>query len=649
MSPRIGDLLMQQAKESFVGRDDEKAALLDMLEEKGPIVLFIHGIAGIGKSSLLEVFSAEARARGATVIRLDCRSMEPTERGFLQELGSSTGIEVGNMNEATERLGRLGPRVILALDTYELFRLMDTWLRLTFLPALPDNVRVIICGREAPVSAWITSSQWLGLFRSLSLGPLKSQEAFELLAQARIESEDARRINRMARGHPLALRLAASAMMDRLGSHLEEATIQRVVEELTQIFLADVHDPLTRRALEAASVVRCVTLPLLKAMLPDAAPQDAFERLRALPFIESRPDGLTIHDAVRDVIASSLKSTDPCTYRDFRRAAWRHLRTEIRTVSFPELWRYTADMLYILENPEVREAFFPSAAYEFAVEPAKFEDGISIQAIIEQSDGSEAARALKTWWLRAPQTFYVVRDSDDKVAGFVCIFDPSTIKLSLLLDDPILHGYYDHLRQNPLPKGQRVMFLRRWLSLGRGEAFCPVQAVCWLEMKRLYMALRPNLRRVYGVGCDLKSYSPVLAKLGFRPIERADVKLDNRVYHAVMLDFGPASVDGWLAGLVASELGVEEGGILDIDARELVIKGKRIGLTPLEFGVIHYLYQRDGKAVSRSSLIEDVWGYSYDGGSNIVDTIILSLRKKLGERASMLETVRGVGYRLQIL
>jgi len=78
-----------------------------------------------------------------------------------------------------------------------------------------------------------------------------------------------------------------------------------------------------------------------------------------------------------------------------------------------------------------------------------------------------------------------------------------------------------------------------------------------------------------------------------------------------------------------------------------VLNGQIVGLTPLEFGVIHYLYQREGKAVSRGSLIENVWGYSYEGGSNVVDTVVLSLRKKLGQQASVIETVRGVGYRFR--
>jgi hypothetical protein len=647
MSRRVGDLLRQRARESFVDRKDEVAALLRTLEEKGPLVVFIHGIAGIGKSSLLEAFSEEARWHGAAVARLDCRSIEPTERGFIHELGTAIGSEVGTVDEATERLGRLGQRVVLVLDTYELFRLMDTWLRQVFIPALPDNVRVVLCGREAPVSAWVTSPQWQGLFRNISLGPLKSHDALELLSYIGVKEEDARHINRFIHGHPLALRLAASAVTEHLASQLEEATIQRVVEELTRLYLSDVPDPLTRKTLEAASVVRCATQSLLRAMLPDMAPQDAFERLRALPFVESGRDGLVVHDAVREVIAASLKASDPNAYRDYRRAAWRQLRTEVRSASLPELWRYTADMLYILENPVVREAFFPSGVHQFAIEPARPEDGVAIQSIIERHEGPEAARLLKTWWKRAPETFYAVRDSEGKVAGFVSIFDPADINPAFLKDDPLMRGWLNHLQHSPVLKGQRVQFMRRWLGVELGEMPSPVQAVCWLEIKRNYMALRPNLRRVYSVVCDLPTFAPICTKLGFRPLDEANVKLDDVIYYTAVLDFGPASVDGWLAGLVAAELGVEEGGILDIDAHELVLDGQHVALTPTEYGVMNYLYHHEGKAVSRVSLIENVWGYSYDGGSNVIDTIVLSLRKKLGERASVVETVRGVGYRFR--
>ena len=69
------------------------------------------------------------------------------------------------------------------------------------------------------------------------------------------------------------------------------------------------------------------------------------------------------------------------------------------------------------------------------------------------------------------------------------------------------------------------------------------------------------------------------------------------------LDSGPASVDGWLSGLVADELGIEDRGILDTDARELLVKGERLRLTQLEFGVMNHPCQPEGKAVSRASFL----------------------------------------------
>jgi len=647
MAHRVSDLLAQRAMESFVGRTDEKAVLFQMLEAGAPLVLFIHGIAGIGKSRLLEAFSVQARAQGAPVVCLDCRAIEPTERGFIQELSSAIGSDATTVEKAAERLGRLGRRVVLALDTYELFRLMDTWLRQVFIPALSENVRVILSGRLPPVSAWLTSPEWQGMFRSISLGPLSDKDALELLSRAGVNEQNAQRINHFAHGHPLALILAASAVTEQTKLDLEETAVQRVMEELTRIYLADVDDPLTRKALDAASVVRCTTQSLLWAMLPEVAPQDAFERLRALPFVESGRGGLLVHDAVHEVLAATLRAADPSKYRDYRRAAWHQLRTEVRSAGMSELWRYTADMLYIIENPVVREAFFPSGVQQFAVEPARPEDGAAIRAISELHEGLNAARLLKAWWARVPQSFYVVRDKDGEVAGFYCMFDPTTVSPVFLQEDPVVWSWWDHLRYDPVTKNQRVLFLRRWLSLEHGETPSPIQAACWLDIKRTYMALRPNLRRVYLTVCDLPAYAPAALKLGFRPIAKAEVKLDDTTYHTAMLDFGPASVDGWLAGLVAAELGVEEGGILDIDARELVLEGQRIALTPLEFGVMHYLYQHEGKAVTRISLLEYVWGYTYEGGSNVVDEVVRSLRKKLGEQASVIETVRGVGYRFR--
>ena len=107
------------------------------------------------------------------------------------------------------------------------------------------------------------------------------------------------------------------------------------------------------------------------------------------------------------------------------------------------------------------------------------------------------------------------------------------------------------------------------------------------------------------------------------------------------------TVDGWLARLVAAELGVEEDGLLDCAARELVLKSGRVSLSKLEFGVMEYLQRRPGEAVSRADLLQSVWEQNFAGGSNVVDVVIRALRKKLADKASAIETVQGVGYRLR--
>jgi len=174
------DLLAQSARESFVGRTVELQALSELLNN-GPRVVFLHGIAGVGKSALLSVFVERARAGGASVIELDCRAIEPTERGFLIALRTAIGGPISRLGQATARLQSLGERVVLSLDNYEVFRLMDTWLRQVFVPLLPENVRVLIVGRDMPAYTWLTTPGWQGLVRPIPLGSLSESESIKLL------------------------------------------------------------------------------------------------------------------------------------------------------------------------------------------------------------------------------------------------------------------------------------------------------------------------------------------------------------------------------------------------------------------------------------------------------------------------------------
>ncbi|MGD9935208.1 MAG: winged helix-turn-helix domain-containing protein [Dehalococcoidia bacterium] len=125
--------------------------------------------------------------------------------------------------------------------------------------------------------------------------------------------------------------------------------------------------------------------------------------------------------------------------------------------------------------------------------------------------------------------------------------------------------------------------------------------------------------------------------------------LDGKAHRTFRLDMGPGSVDGWLGKVVADELGIpaEERYEAPFDpiAGELVVDGGRVALTPLELGVMRMLHGRDGRPVSRADLVDEVWGYGSGATSNVVEAVVLTLRRKLGRHAPQIETVRGVGYR----
>jgi DNA-binding response OmpR family regulator len=82
---------------------------------------------------------------------------------------------------------------------------------------------------------------------------------------------------------------------------------------------------------------------------------------------------------------------------------------------------------------------------------------------------------------------------------------------------------------------------------------------------------------------------------------------------------------------------------VDPAAREAYLRGRRVGLTPLEFDLLSFLAQRPGVVWTREALLERVWRLAYPGRTRTVDVHIAQLRRKLGEPELIL-TVRGVGY-----
>ncbi len=609
MSRTLRELVEERSAE-IVGRAAEKAALLGTLEEGGQLVVFVHGIAGVGKSTLLDAFAGEARRRGATVVRIDCRSIEPTERGFLDGLGGAVGGAPASAEELAERLAGLGERVVLVLDTYEVFRLLDSWMRQVFAPALRDNTRLVVAGRDAPVAIWYAAPGWSELVLSVRLGSLADGEAEELLARSGLDAGYALRINRLARGHPLFLELAAAAVRARPDVELEDIALQAILDELTELYLdgLDLHQTreARRRGLRSSAGSRsqcsrrCCPSARLRMSSNACAPavRPARTRRTRRPRHDPR-SGRARAARLRSRRAPSLSRR--CLAQAPQRAAD---GAAGRAVA-PHRGHALSDR----STGRARGVLPHEASACTRLEQATPADAPAVEAIVRRHEPAAAAGHLLSWWGEAPRRLQRRTRAEGVRRRHVAAVRAGSRLRTARSRQTLWRGAgATHLRRDPVPRGQRVLFSRRWLSAREGELPSGVQAAVLARHQARLHGAPPGAAAHLRNGSRPRDVRADRHPLGFVPLADA-VQLDDVTYHSAVLDFGPSSVDGWLATLAARELLIEEDSILDPVERQLVLDGRRVDLTRLEFEVLDYLLQREGKVVERGALLRDVWGF----------------------------------------
>jgi DNA-binding response OmpR family regulator len=89
---------------------------------------------------------------------------------------------------------------------------------------------------------------------------------------------------------------------------------------------------------------------------------------------------------------------------------------------------------------------------------------------------------------------------------------------------------------------------------------------------------------------------------------------------------------------------------MDVQTREVWRGQRKVDLTAKEYAILEYFMRRPNFVVTRTMLGENVWDYEFDGISNIIDVYVRRIRRKIDEdgRESLIQTVRGAGYRLRV-
>ena len=98
---------------------------------------------------------------------------------------------------------------------------------------------------------------------------------------------------------------------------------------------------------------------------------------------------------------------------------------------------------------------------------------------------------------------------------------------------------------------------------------------------------------------------------------------------------------------IADEKVYEADGLYLSPAKHIVrVNGKDVTLTLKEFELLTFLFRHRGNVLTRDQILQEIWGYEFDGENRTVDVHIRTLRAKLGPGGELIETVRGVGYRI---
>ncbi len=538
----MADRLAVAAAAALVGRERERNQLRAWVTDPdGPSAVFVHGPAGIGKSALVMGTFA-----GPTTVVVDGREVEPTPATVLAHIGSALGLgtAVPTIEQVADAISAASV-VALVVDSYERFAVVDGWLRNRLLPSLPVRTTTVLVGRNPPNVAWRTAPGWRQLLVDVLLGPLTEAGAAELVARKGLAGDRAERARRFGRGHPLALELACEGLLRHPDLVVSDAPPAEVVEELVEVLFDDL-DPDRREVVEAASVLRRVTVPALAAVLEcdEATAEPAWVALRDLPFTTVRPDGVELQAVVQDVTATRLELRDPGRARDLRRRA---ARAALATVQHAPGWAATADLLHLVQNPVVRSAFLPPAGVQHPVEAATAADLPDVLAITDRHLGADERAWLKRWWRHHPEGLSVSRGPAGGVQAFSMVVEVSAVAPELRRDDPAVSAMAADLQARPLRSGGRALLNRRMLTAERGEQPCPELALMIVDLKRTYLEMRPDLMRVYDTARADGPLAPMVRALGFALVA-AERSID-----LWALEMPTGSVDAWIAAHIEME------------------------------------------------------------------------------------------------
>jgi DNA-binding SARP family transcriptional activator len=444
----LADRLQAVRERGFVGRTAERALFGSALAgwPSAFVTLFLHGPGGVGKTTLLRRLADDATAAGRTVLRVDGRLVSSSTTAF----GSAAASALDT------------PNLVLMIDNFEQCQALESWLREDFLPQLPEDVLVVIAGRNPPSPSWRTDPSWAGALRVETLRDLAPADAAALLLARGVAPELHESLLGFAGGHPLALTLAAE-VASRAGARLTvHAPSRDVIEAMLAQLVGTVPSPEHRLALQVCAHAYSTTEDLLRTVLPGGDAPALFSWLRGLPFIESGTDGIFPHDVVRDALEMDLHWRDPVSYEEIHRRVRNYVLGELigrKMTGIDALWTARSLRQQNIAVPKVLLSRLDGMIKEGPLRPGDHADVI---AMAGSAEGAQSEEIAKLWLARQPGAFTVYRHRQNgeliSFAMRVVLDRPRADEIAV---DPLVEAAWAQSSTVPPRDGEHIAVARR--------------------------------------------------------------------------------------------------------------------------------------------------------------------------------------------
>lgn len=562
MPLRLEDRLRAARDRLFVGRDDELTLFREALAADEPpfFGLYVFGPGGVGKTSLLRAYQRLCNAHDVAATYLDARDVEPVPQAFLAALHQALGLP----GEASPEDALDAGRHALLIDTCEAIAPLDGWLRTTFLPQLPQEVLVVLAGRDLPSRAWRTDPGWQALVRLLPLRNLDPEASRTFLYRRDVPEAQYEAVLNFTHGHPLATSLVADLLDQQPGTVFQPEDAPGVIQALLEQFVQHVPGPAHRAALETCSLVRFTTETLLRTVLEMPEVHELFTWLRGLSFVEVGTRGLFPHDLAREVLAADLRWRNPEWYADLHRRARHYYSERLKQAGgrtdrlvLSDLSDYT---FLHRDHPLVRPLFARLRAQwgesnPIQPEHARAADDAALVAMVEQHEGPEAARIARHWLDRQHEGVTVYRGPDGTPHGF---------QMALALDeatpedraaDPAAEKTWAYVQERvPLRPGEHATLFRFWMARDTYQDVSPVQSLIVLSRVRHYLNT-PGLAYTLLTCRAPDVWGPIFLFGGMTRLAEADFEVGGHTYGVFGHDWRAVPPTAWLDRLAERRFG----------------------------------------------------------------------------------------------